>query len=139
MDGEIPYGKLAEAVNLEEFDVRRIVRFASIHHHVFQEKRTGYVSHTAASRLLATDPQALAGLGFMFDECYQAFAHTVEALEIYKSPEPNQSVSASTFSLNEVQRILIYFYVRDGPLEIRLACLCGNITLSIPKRGNVPR
>lgn len=33
----------------------------------------------------------------MFDECYQAFAHTVEAMEAYKNPPPNQSVSDTSF------------------------------------------
>ena len=83
---------LATALDLEEFDVSRIVRFASVYHHVFQEKIPGYVSHTAASRYLVEDPNAMAALGFMFDECYPSFAHTVEAMQKSKSALPNEAV-----------------------------------------------
>ncbi|KAL9053000.1 MAG: hypothetical protein Q9162_005056 [Coniocarpon cinnabarinum] len=91
LDGDISYPDLATATDMEEVDVRRIVRFASVFHRVFAEKQPGRVSHTAASRYLADNPEAMAGVGFMFDECYQAFAHTVEAMETHKRPEANQS------------------------------------------------
>lgn len=44
-------------------------------HHVFQEPRKGFVSHTAASRKLADDPLARAGCGYMFDEVWPSFVH----------------------------------------------------------------
>lgn len=76
---------------MSETNLRRIVRFAVAHHHVFEEPRKGYVSHSAASRKLAEDPNAMAGLGYMFDEVCQAFARTIEAMEKFQSDEPNQS------------------------------------------------
>lgn len=60
---------------------------------VFQEKREGFVSHSAASRYLADSKDAQAGLGMMFDEAYQGFAHTVEAFRRDKNPGPSSSVS----------------------------------------------
>ena len=92
LDGERSYASLAESCNIREADVRRIIRFAMVHHHVFQEAKPGHVSHTAASRYLAESPDAMACLGFQFDEVYQAFAHTVEALEKHKDAEPSRCV-----------------------------------------------
>ena len=51
-----------------------MVRFAIAYHRVFLEPRKGFVAHSAASRKLAEDESARSGLGYMFDECYQAFA-----------------------------------------------------------------
>ncbi|CAK3814349.1 O-methyltransferase [Lecanosticta acicola] len=90
LDGQISYEELAPKVGIKRTDLQRIVRFAVVHHHVFQEKTVGMVSHSAASRYLAESDIARAGLGFMFDECYQSFAHTVEAMQKYGDPEPNQ-------------------------------------------------
>ena len=73
LDGDISFKELAKSVDLKEFDIRRIIRFAAIHHRVFQEKKPGYISHTAASHCLVESSDAMACLGFMFDETYQAF------------------------------------------------------------------
>lgn len=96
MGGQISYEDLAQQVNIEQADLERVLRFAMIYHRLFQEKEPGFVSHTAASRYLAEDKYARAGLGFMFDECYQSFAHTVEALEHRKDTLPDQSVSCTS-------------------------------------------
>ena len=72
--GEISFEDLAKQCNLQMIDVRRLLRFAMVYHRVFQEKRPGYVSHSAASRNLAEEPQAMMGLGLMFDEGTQAYA-----------------------------------------------------------------
>lgn len=93
LDGHISYEELADEVGIKRTDLQRILRFAMVHHRVFQEKSPGRVSHSAASRYLAESDTAVAALGFMFDECYQSFAHTVEAMKKYGDPEPNQCVS----------------------------------------------
>lgn len=95
LDGQTSYAELAQASGLQEHDVRRTIRFAIFHHRVFQERSPGIVSHSGASRLLATSPDAMAGLGFMFDECYQSFAHTVKAFQTNPNPEPNQTVRSN--------------------------------------------
>lgn len=91
--GEISFAHLANLSGLQEVDIWRVVRFASSDRRVFQEKRASFVSHSAASKYLAESDEARAALGFMFDECYQSFAHTVEALERDNNPRPGQSVS----------------------------------------------
>lgn len=111
--GEISFAELAGKCLLDEGHLRRILRFAMAFHHVFQEPRKGFVAHSAASRKLAEDPLAQAGLGFMFDDVWQSFARvcwhclrtpsiprllierqTLEAMEKFKSDEPNETVSA---------------------------------------------
>lgn len=72
--GEISYHDLAQACGIEESVLRRVVRFAIVHHHIFHEKREGYVSHSAASELLADSEDAISGVGLMFDATYQGFA-----------------------------------------------------------------
>ena len=89
--GEISFPNLATRCGLSETNLRRIVRFAIAYHRVFQETRKGHVSHSAASRKLAEDANAKACLGYMFDEVWQSFAHTIEAVEEFRSDEPNKS------------------------------------------------
>ena len=65
---------LAHKCGLDKINLRRFLRFAMVWHRVFQEPRKGFVAHTAASRKLAEDPLAQAGLGYMFDEVWHSFA-----------------------------------------------------------------
>ena len=77
--GEISFADLARACSIDEVNLRRVLRFAMAFHHVFQEPRKGMVAHSAASRMLAEDPLALAMVGFMYDEVWPSFAkvHTI--------------------------------------------------------------
>lgn len=50
---EISYQELAAKCGLFEHDLRRLVRFAIVYHRVFKEPRKGFITHTAASALLA--------------------------------------------------------------------------------------
>lgn len=77
LHGEISFSDLAEKCGLSEVNLRRMLRFAMAFHHVFREPRKGFVTHTAASRKIAEDPLAQAGLGAMFDEVWQGFAHVI--------------------------------------------------------------
>ncbi|KAL2005746.1 hypothetical protein VTN00DRAFT_10239 [Thermoascus crustaceus] len=91
LHGEISFAELAEKCGLSETNIRRILRFAMTFHRVFREPRKGFVAHTAASRKLVEDPHARAGVGYMFDEVWQGFAHTIAAMEKFQSDEPNKS------------------------------------------------
>ena len=89
--GEISFADLGRKCGMSVTNLRRIIRFAIAYHRVFHEPRKGHVSHSAASRKLADDPNAKAGLGYMFDEVWQSFARTMEAREEFQSDEPNRS------------------------------------------------
>lgn len=82
--GEISFTDLARDCNIDEVNLRRILRFAMAFHHVFQEPRKGMVAHSAASRKLAEDPLALAMAGYMYDEVWPSFAkvHTILCLRV---------------------------------------------------------
>lgn len=73
-DMGISFKDLAERCEMYEPNLRRILRYAIVYHRVFQEPRAGFVTHTAASRLLVKDPAVFDTLGMMFDESWQAFA-----------------------------------------------------------------
>ncbi|MCJ1353124.1 MAG: hypothetical protein MMC33_003109 [Icmadophila ericetorum] len=122
--GEISFASLAELSNLDELDLRRILRFAIVHHRVFCEPRKGYVAHSAASRRLAENAGARDGLGLMFDECWQSMARTVEAMERFKDREPNQtpddgSNSFQGHSLAHQTDDSMYDYLRKNPAKAK--------------------
>ncbi|KAL2853584.1 hypothetical protein BJX68DRAFT_265051 [Aspergillus pseudodeflectus] len=62
-----------------------------VFHRIFKEPREGYVAHTAASRRIREDPNTRDGLGYMFDEIWPSYAHTVPALERWRSEMPNET------------------------------------------------
>lgn len=74
LDGDISFIRLAELCQLNEPDLRRMVRYAIAWHRVFHEPRKGYVAHSAASRLLKVEPDTHKALGGMFDGTWQAYA-----------------------------------------------------------------
>ena len=75
LDGSaISFSVLAEKCGLDEPNVRRFVRYAILHHRIFQEPRLGFVAHSAASLLLVKDPATFDGLGLRYDESWQAYA-----------------------------------------------------------------
>ena len=59
---------------MNEPDLRRIQRFAIIHHQAFQEPRKGVITHSAASRRLVENSAARDGLELQFDDVWQSFA-----------------------------------------------------------------
>lgn len=90
-DGEISFQEIARTGNLNESLVRRILQH-SMSQRIFQEVRPGYVRHTAASRLLRDDPEAMDCVGFLIEESLPASAKFLEALEKYPgSEEPNET------------------------------------------------
>lgn len=88
---EISYLDLAEKVNLDPVNLRRLVRHA-ITNHIFREPRPGYVAHTSSSRLLAEDPQLQAWIGFFSEDLWLPIAHTVDAMDKWPgSQEPRET------------------------------------------------
>ena len=57
---------------LLERDLRRVIRYAAIHHRVFCEPEKGFVAHTAASKLLAENEMIGNLMGLTFAECWPA-------------------------------------------------------------------
>ncbi len=59
---------------------------------IFAEARPGYVRHTAASRLLLEDPEAMDTVGFLVEDLHPAATKVIEAQHKYPgSGEPNET------------------------------------------------
>lgn len=87
---EISFLELANACGLYEHDLRRIIRYAIVHHRCFIEPRKGVVAHSAVSRRIAECPFIQDIMGLTYEECYPAHAKAVDALSTFqKSQEPN--------------------------------------------------
>ncbi|KAL5341993.1 O-methyltransferase-like protein [Aspergillus crustosus] len=89
--GEVSFAELASKTGLSEHNIRRILRYAMVFHHAFREPREGFVAHTAASRRLREDPILMAGVGYISDEIWPSFAHTIPALENSQRDQPNET------------------------------------------------
>ncbi|TGO58900.1 hypothetical protein BCON_0050g00320 [Botryotinia convoluta] len=87
INGKISYQDLSAKCGLSVINLQRILRFAMVWNRCFTEPRKGFVAHSAASRVLVANPKARSGLGFMFDECWQVFAHTLDAVRDYGETE----------------------------------------------------
>ena len=74
LHGEISFEELSRLCGLYEPDLRRILRFAMVHHRVFREHRKNMISHSTASRRLAEDAATQDAMGFMFDGAWQSYA-----------------------------------------------------------------
>ena len=75
MDGsEISFHDLAQNCNVYEPNIRRIIRYCTLYHRVFQKPHIGSVTHSAESMLLVSDPAIFDTLGMMLNESWQAFA-----------------------------------------------------------------
>ena len=68
---EALFSELAEACDLDELLLRRLLRHA-MSHYVFREPRKGFVAHTAASKVLASSPNVSQWLGMVSDEMWPA-------------------------------------------------------------------
>ncbi|PQE24943.1 Sterigmatocystin 8-O-methyltransferase protein [Rutstroemia sp. NJR-2017a WRK4] len=108
---EASFEDISAACGLNVIDTRRILRHAMTNH-IFQEVRPGTVVHTAASKLLATDPLVSDFVGIGCEERFQAATYTVEALKRFGyAEEPNQS----GFSLGHQTTRGLYDELRANP------------------------
>ncbi|KAF2873316.1 O-methyltransferas-like protein [Massariosphaeria phaeospora] len=130
---EISFKDLAEKCGLHEPDLRRIIRFAITYHRLFQEKRDGFVSHSATSRWLAENPVAMDGVGLIHDTFYRSFAWTVDALQQFDDQEPNQTGFCLAHNTDEG----LFSYLASRPEDAkRFGGAMKSFTADIP--GNSP-
>lgn len=97
--------------------------------HIFCEPRPGHIGHTAASRLLATNPLVNDYVGSVCEVRFPSSARTVDALERYgKSQDANQS----GFSLANNTALGLYDELsRDPPRARRWHGAMRALTLDI--------
>ncbi|PQE13898.1 O-methyltransferase protein [Rutstroemia sp. NJR-2017a BBW] len=117
--GEISYEDLSVKCGLSVVNLRRILRFAMAWNRCFTEPRKGFVAHSAASRVLVDNPMARSGLGFMFEECWQAFAHTLDAV---KQHGENEDVTKTGWShYHKTDKSLFEYYADHPEMGRRMA------------------
>ncbi len=73
MGGEATFAQIAEQCDLNEPDVRRMLRHA-MSNRIFKEVRKGVVAHTAVSKILAQDTQMQAWTGVCVEEMWPSAA-----------------------------------------------------------------
>lgn len=89
--GDISFEDLSRACGVDVLNLERFLRYAMTDH-VFKETRTGFVSHTAASRALREDERIRDGTSMSLNEGFPAAANVVNAMERYPaSQEPTES------------------------------------------------
>lgn len=93
----VPVGKtasfadIAEACDLDEQDVKRILRHAMTYY-IFTEPCSGRVAHTPTSRLLAENDRLVAWAKVSLDELRPAATHFPDALQRWpRSQQPNET------------------------------------------------
>ena len=101
VDEEVSFKRIAESCQLEEPDVRRILRHAMTFR-VFCEPRRGIVAHTAASRMLR-NPHIHDWMGANCEDMWPAALRTVDALTKWpEANEPTQTVTEDLLQTNFV-------------------------------------
>ncbi|POS76739.1 O-methyltransferase [Diaporthe helianthi] len=79
LDKPITLAELQSLTPLDPVNLARTLRVAMTNH-VFCEPSPGVIAHTAASRLLATDEELAAWVGFNAEDIFPASAHSLQAL-----------------------------------------------------------
>ncbi|KAF2027953.1 S-adenosyl-L-methionine-dependent methyltransferase [Setomelanomma holmii] len=88
---EATFEDIAEKCNVSVVDTRRLMRHAMTNH-IFREPKPGVVAHTAASKLLATNPLIKEFVGLKVEEEFPAAARTMDAVEKFGfAQDPGQS------------------------------------------------
>src|SRR4051812_17270441 len=80
LDGEASFAQIAQATGVDEDRVERLIRHAMTNH-IFTEPRTGYVAHTAASRLLVQNQGLQDFVGTNTEEVWPASVSLITAME----------------------------------------------------------
>lgn len=97
LEGSITIEELATKTTLDSINLARVLRHA-MSHQVFREPSPRVIAHTACSRLLATDSELQAWVGFNTEDIFPASPRVVEALERF--PEAN-SLTRTGFNFAE--------------------------------------
>jgi len=118
LDSSTTFPALATASGLGETHLRKVLRHAIAMHNIFAEPSPGIITHSAASRLLATDPALADWLDYTTHEHWNAAFHTPEAMTKFPgSGEPHHtgfSVAHNTGGKS------FFGYMSDHPDRLRV-------------------
>lgn len=115
MGEEVSFEEIADHCDVHVDDARRILRLA-IAFHVFEEKSSGLVSHSAVSRCMLDMPFVNDWIGHFCDEIWPSAPKTVEALSKWPcSQEPNET--AFSLTANSGQSLFKFF--QETPVKAK--------------------
>ena len=115
IDGSTTYHEISSKSGLPEALVRRFMRHA-MGNHIFAEVSPDAVRHTAASRLMNTDPGFFDAVGLETSELAPAASKVIEAIKRYgDSGEQNESA----FSLANESTLSIFQILGQHPERAR--------------------
>ncbi|CAD6589380.1 MAG: hypothetical protein ASARMPRED_004019 [Alectoria sarmentosa] len=115
IEGSTTYQDISSRSGLPEPLVRRFMRHA-MGNHIFAEASPDSVRHTAASRMMVTDPGFFDAVGLEASELAPTAGRVIEALKRYgDSGEPNESA----FSLANETAVSMYQFLGQHPERAR--------------------
>jgi hypothetical protein len=114
-DSERSFADIAKSAGVDEGRLQRFLQHAMASN-VFAETRPGFVSHTAASRVLHQEPSALDTVGFLLEDLAPAALQTVKAYE--KWPDSSEP-SETGFNVAESTSKPFYLHLADDPERAR--------------------
>ncbi|EOO01623.1 putative s-adenosyl-l-methionine-dependent methyltransferase protein [Phaeoacremonium minimum UCRPA7] len=82
IDGTITLSELQSKSSLDPVNLARVIRM-TMTNGIFCEPSPGVIAHTAASRVLAEDPNLQGWVGFNTEDIFPAAAHVLQALKKY--------------------------------------------------------
>ncbi|TGO30616.1 hypothetical protein BPAE_0004g00740 [Botrytis paeoniae] len=136
INGEISFQDLSAKCGLSVINLQRILRFAMVWNRCFTEPRKGFVAHSAASRVLVDNPMARSGLGFMFDECWQAFSHTLDAVRHHGETEDVAKTGWSHY--HKTDQGLFQYHSSRSEMSRRMAeaMICFSSAVSVSSQAS---
>ena len=119
VDQKITFANLGKACGLHTEEVSQLLRHAMTYR-IFSEPAPGVVAHTAASRVLATDPNLVGNLQFALDEMGPAASRMVDAMERWPhSQETNETGFNLAYGTNDA------FFASVGKNPVRASKLAA--------------
>lgn len=115
LDGRISYMELAAKCNVNEAQLRRMLRLGMTIH-LFHEPEPGYIAHTADTRALATDDVMFEMCGFTVEEPCAASFDIVAAMEKWPGA---QELNQTAWNLRNGTDEPFYPYVSKDPARLR--------------------
>lgn len=115
LDGKTSYAELAAERNLDEAQLRRMLRLAMTIH-LFYEPEPGFVAHTADTRALVEDEVMFEMCGFVLEEPRNA---SFELIETMKKWPGAQELNQTAWNVRNRTDEPFYPYVSKDPARLR--------------------
>ncbi|KAF4635107.1 hypothetical protein G7Y89_g2997 [Cudoniella acicularis] len=113
LTGTTTYAELAQASNIDESLCRRFVTHA-MENGVFLEE-SGTIRHSALSRILGTDPEAVAAAALVAGELAPASARVLEAMKTYPN---SQKPTETAYSIENKTNLPVYAFLAQHPARM---------------------